>query len=55
MVTVKASPTHKSSDAFVIHEGTSVNIKDSDIKGWYQIELSDGRQGWMPSASVEVI
>lgn len=55
MVTVKSSPTHKSSDAFVIHEGTSVNIKDSDIKGWYQIELSDGRQGWMPSASVEVI
>ena len=55
MVTVKASPTHKSSDAFVIHEGTSVNIKDSDIKGWYQIELSDGRQGWMPSSTVEEI
>lgn len=55
VATVKTSPTQKSSDAFVIHEGTSVNIKDSDIKGWYQIELSDGRQGWMPSSTVEEI
>ena len=55
MVTVKTSPTHKSSDAFAIHEGTSVKIKDADIKGWFQIELSDGRQGWLSSSSVEVI
>ncbi len=55
VATVKTSPTQKSSDAFVIHEGTSVNIKDSDIKGWFLIELSDGRQGWMPSSTVEVI
>ena len=55
MIGVKSSPTQKSGDAFVIHEGTSVTIADADIKGWYSIRLSDGRQGWVPSSSIELI
>lgn len=54
-VEVKSSPTPKSGDAFVIHEGTAVTIADDDIKGWYSIKLSDGRQGWVASSAIELI
>ena len=55
MVMVKSSPTHKSSDAFMIHEGTTVHITDRDMNGWYGISLSDGREGWIESKEVEEI
>lgn len=55
MVTVKSSPTQKASDSFVIHEGTVVDITDSDIPQWLSIKLSDGRQGWIPSKAIELI
>lgn len=55
MVDVKSSPTKKAGSAFVIHEGTSVAVEDTDIKGWYSIRLSDGRLGWVPSSAVELI
>jgi uncharacterized protein YgiM (DUF1202 family) len=55
VVNVKSSPTQKSPDACVIHEGTWVRIIDNDIKGWYGIRLSDGREGWVPVKSLELI
>lgn len=53
--TVKASPTQKSQDAFIIHEGTFVRITDHDIEGWLGIRLSDGREGWIKTNEVEEI
>ena len=55
MATVKSSPTKKASDSFVIHEGTAVQITDDDIPQWLGIKLSDGRQGWIPTSSIEII
>ncbi len=55
MVTVKSSPTKKASDSFVIHEGTAVQITDDDISQWLGIKLSDGRQGWIPTSTIEII
>lgn len=52
---VKTSPTLKANDAYVIHEGTKVCITDDDIKGWYGIRLSDGREGWIQQKDVEEI
>lgn len=52
---VKTSPTEKSGDAFILHEGTCVTITDDEINGWYAITLPDGRKGWMPSKNVELI
>lgn len=52
---VKSSPADNATDACVIHEGTTLTITDKDIKGWYAIRLSDGRQGWVKVKEVEEI
>ena len=53
---VKSSPSGGTAakDLFVLHEGTKVRILDN-VGDWCNIELSDGRQGWMPSADMEII
>lgn len=52
---VKSSPGSDSAkDLFVLHEGTKVKLLD-EVGSWRNIELADGRQGWLPAADVEVI
>lgn len=52
---VKSSPSSETStDLFILHEGTKVNILD-EVGGWRNIELADGRQGWMRTSDMEVI
>ncbi len=52
---VKSSPSSDSAvDLFVLHEGTKIEVIDK-VGGWSNIELSDGRQGWVPSADIEII
>ena len=53
-VTVKSSPDEKSIDLFVLHEGTKVQIIDN-IGVWYEIRISSGSIGWLPSSTVEKI
>ena len=55
VTSVKSSPAAESStDLFILHEGTKVRIIDS-VGRWNNIELADGRQGWLPSEDLEVI
>ena len=55
VVSVKSSPSSDTStDLFILHEGTKVIILD-EVGDWRNIELADGRQGWMKSADMEVI
>ena len=52
---VKSSPSYESAkDLFVLHEGTKVRIIDT-VGLWNNIELADGRQGWIPSSDIEKI
>ena len=52
---VKSSPSNESAkDLFVLHEGTKVKVIDS-VGSWNNIELADGRQGWIPSSDLERI
>ena len=52
---VKSSPSAESSqDLFVLHEGTKVKVLDQ-VGNWNNIELADGRQGWIPSSDIELI
>ena len=52
---VKSSPSAESSqDLFVLHEGTKVKVLDQ-VGTWNNIELADGRQGWIPSSDIELI
>ena len=55
VTSVKSSPSGESStDLFILHEGTKVRILDH-VGRWNNIELADGRQGWLPAEDVEVI
>lgn len=53
--TVKQSPETKAPAACVIHEGTCVEITDTEMHGWYGIRLSDGREGWIKATDIEMI
>lgn len=51
----KSSPGSSSVvDLFILHEGTKVTIVDR-VGDWTNIELSDGRQGWVLSSDLEII
>lgn len=55
VVSVKNSPSSEtSSDLFILHDGTKVRVID-EVGNWYNIELSDGRQGWIQSKALEII
>ena len=52
---VKSSPSSDSAkDLFILHEGTKVKILD-EVDLWMNIELSDGRQGWIATKDIEII
>jgi tetratricopeptide (TPR) repeat protein len=53
-LTVKSSPDEKSTDLFVLHEGTRVRIQDQ-IGTWYEIRIASGSVGWVPASAVEKI
>ena len=55
VTTVQSAPGRDSAkDLFVLHEGTRVKLLDS-VGSWCNIELADGRQGWLPETDLEVI
>lgn len=55
VTSVKSSPGSDSAkDLFILHEGTKVRLLD-EVGSWRNIELSDGRQGWIQSADIEII
>ena len=55
VTTVQSAPGRDSAkDLFVLHEGTKVRLLDT-VGSWRNIELADGRQGWLPDTDLEVI
>lgn len=54
-VTVKSSPSERSTDLFVIHEGSKVEILDGSMDGWMEVKFEEGKQGWIPVSAAEVI
>lgn len=53
-VVVRSSPADSGTQLFTIHEGLKVRVR-STLSGWSEIELSDGKVGWIPSQGLEVI
>src|SRR5690554_6527345 len=51
-IEVKSEPRMGSSTAFVLHEGTKVQITAED-GDWYRIKLADGKDGWAPVAAMK--
>lgn len=54
IVNGKSSPDSSGTDLFVLHEGSKVTIEDS-VGDWYEIKLSDGNKGWIPSNTLTII
>ena len=54
-VNVMKTPSEKAASEFVLHEGTKVNIVDTSIKGWKNIRVADGREGWVKDGKMEDI
>ena len=54
VVSGKSSPDPSGTDLFVLHEGNKVSIED-EVGGWYEIRLSDGNKGWVPSNCLNII
>lgn len=52
---VKSTPSASGSDLFVLHEGTRVVIRDNSLSDWAEVELADGKQGWIEKRQIEVI
>ena len=53
-VAVKSSPDQNSTDLFILHEGTKVEISDR-LNDWCEITIADGKKGWMECAKLETI
>ena len=54
-VIVKSTPAKNGTDLFILHEGTKVTITDATMKGWKEIRLADGKEGWIESSKLETI
>lgn len=53
-LSVKSEPNTRSLQAFLLHEGTKVNVLDT-LDEWHKIELIDGQTGWVPSNEIKVL
>jgi len=53
-VTVKSSPEINSTDLFLLHDGTKVQILDK-IENWYKVRISNGSLGWIEEEAIEKI
>ena len=54
-VTVKSTPSDNGNDLFVIHEGTKIKIHDNSLKDWCEIQIADGKVGWIQKKTFELI
>ncbi|MCR5820939.1 MAG: tetratricopeptide repeat protein [Bacteroidaceae bacterium] len=54
-VVVKSTPSDSGTDLFILHEGTRVEIIDDMMKEWCEVRMSDGKEGWMRKADLELI
>lgn len=54
-VTLRKTPVANGESVMIIHEGSRVEIKDDTMKDWKQVELEDGREGWIQAGQIERI
>jgi tetratricopeptide (TPR) repeat protein len=53
-LTVKSSPDESSTDLFVVHEGTKVQITDR-IGDWSEVRIANGGVGWVMTITLREI
>lgn len=53
-IPVRSEPNERSTAAFLLHEGTKVQVLDS-LEQWRKIELADGQNGWITAESIRLL
>lgn len=53
-VTVHSAPESDSTKLFTLHEGVKMRILRR-VSSWSEIQLADGKRGWLPDMSFEII
>lgn len=51
---IKSEPNLRSSEAFILHEGTKVQVLDT-VNNWKKIKLSDGKTGWIIKDDIKML
>jgi tetratricopeptide (TPR) repeat protein len=51
---VKSSPTGQAATLFVLHDGTKVNVKETN-GDWIKIKLANGNEGWLKTNDIKEI
>lgn len=51
---VKSSPDNKSSNLFMLHSGTRIEVID-ELKDWKKIRIANGNEGWIEQEAIELI
>jgi tetratricopeptide (TPR) repeat protein len=51
-IEVKSEPKMGSENAFVLHEGTKVQLIGED-DNWVRVRLADGKDGWLPKSDLK--
>lgn len=54
-VTIRSTPSESGTSLFILHEGCKIEIKDNSMREWKEIRLEDGKVGWLPASTIEVI
>ncbi|WP_321480284.1 tetratricopeptide repeat protein [uncultured Bacteroides sp.] len=54
-VTIRSTPSENGTSLFILHEGRKVIIKDATMKEWKEIQLEDGKVGWIKTDEIEII
>ncbi len=52
VVSVKSEPLNNAPDAFILHEGTKVNVTE-ELDSWKKIELADETVGWIKASDIK--
>ena len=53
-IEIKTAPKMNSDAAFILHEGTKVQVIDTD-GDWLRISLEDGKDGWIPKSDLRIL
>ncbi|MBO4906450.1 MAG: SH3 domain-containing protein [Bacteroidaceae bacterium] len=52
---VHSTPSQSGKDLFILHEGTHVELLDDSMSDWIQIQMPDGKEGWISRNEIERI
>ncbi|VAV85262.1 Aerotolerance protein BatE, partial [hydrothermal vent metagenome] len=48
-----SEPNLRSETAFVLHEGTKVQILETYNKNWTKVKIANGKTGWIANADIK--